>query len=928
VAIQFARTRYISRRSGGNAVRSAAYNARTMIAAERTGEVFTFRHRDAPEHHEVLLPERASARFADLAVLWNAAEGAEKRRDAQVAREIVVALPADAGISGEDRLDLVRSFAEQQFVAKGLAVQLDLHRPHEGEAESERANWHAHLLITTRRLEGERFSAKKARDLDPAVRTIGGRATVAEGEVWGELWRDHQNRYFREHGLDITVDPIAPYPSPHLGPIRMRTPRAEIIDRAEEIRRANERAAHDPDQVLRALTRNNATFTAREVDRFLGKHLADKDERHRIRAQVFAHPDLVALYDRETGFRTDRFTTRPVRAHEYAVLADAAALAGQRGAALPAAVADGVKAERTLRPDQEAAFAHAIEGGHLKLIEGRAGTGKSYTLAAIHDAHARAGYRVIGLAPTNTVAQDLAAAGFGEASTVHSALFRLKNGRAAWDRRTVLVVDEAAMLDARITGEVLAAARDAGTKVILAGDDRQLAAIERGGLFGEMRERHGAAEIAEVTRQRVGWQRQAARDLAEGRFAAAVEAFDAAGAITWTGTQDEARAALIAAWKRDTEADPAAKRFVFAYTNNEVDALNAALRQVRKERGALSGPDVEIETKHGVALYAVGDRVQLTETLKEAGLYNGQVGTITGLDPESGRIAARLDNGQDVAWSAEEFWGFRHGYAGTIYKGQGKTLDHTYLYHTPHWRRAASYVALTRQRESAQVFVARETASDAAELARQMARDETRSASLAWAAREDTADRQRTLRDDARADRVGPEWADRAMTREDAARLLSPAYAKAAAARDATRQEAAHMDKAGAYWQRRLRQHRHAGGQRWKEMGAVQRFAHRHGLRPDTEMARSEAEVRRASRMVEKTGIKRAALRDRLASQERVAEAAFEKVRPAAEAELARRQAVGRDARTVLRHERQREIERERALGWEHEWSLSRGWDR
>ena len=66
-----------------------------------------------------------------------------------------------------------------------------------------------------------------------------------------------------------------------------------------------------------------------------------------------------------------------------------------------------------------------------------------------------------------------------------------------------------------------------------------------------------------------------------------------------------------------------------------------------------------------------------------------------------------------MAWSAAEFTGFRHGYAGTIYKGQGKTLDHTYLYHTHHWRSAASYVALTRQRESAQVFVARETARDA-----------------------------------------------------------------------------------------------------------------------------------------------------------------------------------------------------------------------
>jgi ATP-dependent exoDNAse (exonuclease V) alpha subunit len=77
-------------------------------------------------------------------------------------------------------------------------------------------------------------------------------------------------------------------------------------------------------------------------------------------------------------------------------------------------------------------------------------------------------------------------------------------------------------------------------------------------------------------------------------------------------------------------------------------------------------------------------------------------------------------------WAAanSKFPGFRHGYAGTIYRGQGKILDHTYLYHTQHWRRAASYVALTRQRESAKVFVARETARDARELAQQMARGE------------------------------------------------------------------------------------------------------------------------------------------------------------------------------------------------------------
>jgi hypothetical protein len=92
-----------------------------------------------------------------------------------------------------------------------------------------------------------------------------------------------------------------------------------------------------------------------------------------------------------------------------------------------------------------------------------------------------------------------------------------------------------------------------------------------------------------------------------------------------------------------------------------------------------------------------------------------------------------------VTWSADEFEGFRHGYAGTIYKGQGKTLDRTYLYHTEHWRAAASYVALTRQRDSAQVFVARETARDANQLARQMARGEVRVASVAWATRDEVA---------------------------------------------------------------------------------------------------------------------------------------------------------------------------------------------
>ncbi len=771
MAIAFARARYLSRSSGGNAVRSAAYNAREAITAERTGELFHFRHRDAPEHHEVLLPEGADIRLANAAVLWNTAEAAERRKDAQVAREIVLALPADRVLTTEDRIELARSFAAEHFVAKGLAVQLDVHAPHKERGEGEgvftqgtggdHTNWHAHLLITTRRIEGDQLSAKKARDLDPEVRKAGTRALVTDAEAWGETWRIHQDRYFQEHGIALRVDATAAHPGEHIGPVRMRKVDSPAVERAEALRQSNQAAARDPEQVLAALTRNNATFTERELDRYLAKHLgagpdgtpdaAAAQDIAAAKAAVLGHRTVRALHDRETGEVAERFTTTTVREQERTALADGATVAGARHH-------QGVKtrhqevalATRTLREDQRAAFEHAVDAGGLKLIEGRAGTGKSYTLAAVREAHEAAGYRIVGLAPTNAVAQDLKADGFREAGTVHAALFAIKNGRSpGWDKRTVLVVDEAAMLDSRVTGELLAEAKSAGAKVILAGDDRQLASIERGGLFTELRRQHGAAEITEVTRQKVDWQRQAARDLAEGRFDAAVQAFDRHGAVTWTADQEAARAALVSRWKADTAANPQASRFVFAYTNVEVDRLNAELRQVRRERGELGSPDVVLTTKHGDAAFAVGDRVQFTDTAKKLGVYNGNAGTITGLDARTGQVVVQLDapagkEGRVVTWSAaDEFEGFRHGYAGTIYKGQGKTLDHTYLLHTHHWRAAASYVALTRQRESAQVFVATETARDAGQLARQMARGEVRAASVAWATLDELAPKLR-----------------------------------------------------------------------------------------------------------------------------------------------------------------------------------------
>ena len=109
------------------------------------------------------------------------------------------------------------------------------------------------------------------------------------------------------------------------------------------------------------------------------------------------------------------------------------------------------------------------------------------------------------------------------------------------------------------------------------------------------------------------------------------------------------------------------------------------------------------------------------------------MGTVEKID--GSKITLRMDGKSErsLTFDAAEMTGFRHAYAGTIYKGQGRTFDEVYLYHSRHWKDAASYVALTRHRENVRLFVATEVTSDTADLARQMGRHDDRRASVAFA---------------------------------------------------------------------------------------------------------------------------------------------------------------------------------------------------
>jgi hypothetical protein len=413
---------------------------------------------------------------------------------------------------------------------------------------------------------------------------------------------------------------------------------------------------------------------------------------------------------------------------------------------------------------------HALERGDLALVVGYAGTGKSAMLGVAREAWEAAGYRVRGAALSGIAAESLEAGSGISSRTLASLEWGWAEEREV-DRLTakdVLVVDEAGMVGSRQMERVLSAARDAGAKVVLVGDPEQLQAIEAGAAFRAIAERHGAAEISEVRRQQEEWQRQATRELATGRTRQALERYEGAGAVQTHATKEEARAALIAEWAEaikvpsatadgislegaERTAAPTQSRVILAYTRDDVAALNRLARERLREAGEL-GPEQAVQTERGERAMAAGDRIMFLRNERGLGagpgeqggvaVKNGTLGTVLAVEAEGERLTVRLDGpGQAegkiapvVTFSLRDYAHLDHGYAATIHKAQGVTVDRTHVLASQHMDRHAAYVALTRHREGVSLHYGQDEFSDTRELARVLGRERRKDTTLDYRA--------------------------------------------------------------------------------------------------------------------------------------------------------------------------------------------------
>jgi Ti-type conjugative transfer relaxase TraA len=703
----------ISRANGSSAVAAAAYRSASRLEDERLGRGHDFSNKAGVVHSEVMAPEGSPDRWQDREALWNEVEAGEVRKDAQLAREIEFSIPRE--MSQAQGVELARDFVSQEFVERGMVADLNVHWDigPDGLAKP-----HAHVMLSMREAGPDGFGKK--------VREWNSTELLTD---WREAWAEHVNTRLAELDIDARVDHrtleaqgIELEPQHKIGPAgARRLDRGEDAERAvdhrEIARRNGEKIIAEPNVALDAITRQQSTFTDHDLARFVHRHTDDADQFGQALSAVETSPELVALG--KDGAGRERFSTREMLATEQRLERSAGHIVARSSHGVaPASLERAIGALERITGRED-----------LALVVGYAGTGKSAMLGVAREAWEAEGYQVRGAALSGIAAESLEGGSGIGSRTIASLEHGWAQGRDVLTARDVLVIDEAGMIGSRQMERVLSAADLAGAKVVLVGDAEQLQAIEAGAAFRALTERHGAAEITEIRRQREGWQREATRELATGRTGAALDRYEAAGMVRGHETREAARSALVDGWDSVRQARPEASQVMLAHTRADVAELNQLARVRMRDAGAL-GADVALPTERGDRAFAPGDRLMFLRNERSMGVKNGSLGTLERIEGSS--LAVRLDGAdrREVRFDLKDYAQIDHGYASTIHKSQGVTVDHGHLLASDGLDRHAAYVGMSRHRETLAVHYGADDFKDRDQLTRTLGRERAKDTTL------------------------------------------------------------------------------------------------------------------------------------------------------------------------------------------------------
>ncbi|MET3523917.1 Ti-type conjugative transfer relaxase TraA [Mesorhizobium abyssinicae] len=677
---------------------------------------------------------------------------------------MIIALPEE--LTRAENIALVREFVRDNLTSKGMVADWVFHdkdnNPHIHLMAALRPLTEKGFGPKKVRVLGEDGGPLRVATPDrpngKIVYTVwaGDKETM---KAWKIAWAETANRHLALAGHEIRLDGrsyaeqgLDGIAQKHLGPEKAALARKgmEMYFAPADLARRQEMADRllaDPKLLLKQLANERSTFDEKDIAKALHRYVDDPADFANIRARLMASDDLVLMkpqqVDSESGKASEPaiFTTREILRIEYDMAQSARVLSERRSFAVSdLAVAAAIETVETqdpqkplrLDPEQVDAVRHVTRDDAIAAVVGLAGAGKSTLLAAARVAWEGEGRRVIGAALAGKAAEGLEDSSSIRSRTLASWELAWAGGREQLNRGDVLVIDEAGMVSSQQMARVLKIVENAGAKAVLVGDAMQLQPIQAGAAFRAISERIGFAELAGVRRQREAWAREASRLFARGKVEEALDAYAQNDRIVETQTRAELLERIVADWtgarrdllqkSADGEDAPRLRGdelLVLAHTNEDVKRLNESLRKVMMEEGALTEAR-EFQTARGLREFAAGDRVIFLENArflepraKRLGpqyVKNGMLGSVVSTGDKRGGalLSVRLDNGRDVAISQDSYRNIDHGYSATIHKSQGSTVDRTFVLATGMMDQHLTYVSMTRHRDRADLYAARE----------------------------------------------------------------------------------------------------------------------------------------------------------------------------------------------------------------------------
>ncbi|WP_261531672.1 AAA family ATPase [Burkholderia multivorans] len=704
----------------------------------------------------------------DPSIFWQAADQYE-RVNGRPYREIEVSLPRE--LNDEQRVELVREFVANT-IGDRHAYSWAIHNPTASDGLEQP---HAHIMFTERVNDGiardpEQFFKRWNRE-NPEKGGAGKDRYLATRQFVVDVreeWAMTANHFMARHGIEARIDHrsykalgIELEPSLKVGIARYAGERGVmenvLAENRARARRNGERLLINPAIGVHALTATKSMFSRRDVEQFVFRNTDGEEQFRQVYARMMNSKELIALS--VPGKEGEWFTSTELHHLEKRLVDRAERLSTAAAISVDDTRHDPLRMSRKFNAGQDEAFSLLTSGRRFAIVNGAAGTGKSYVLKAAREALEADGFRVIGAALQGKTADDMERDSGIRSRTLHSLLGSLDKGSLKLDDKTIVFVDEAGMVGSRQMEKLLEHVERSGALIRMVGDAYQIHAVDAGDAFravSKMAESVGAlASLTEIKRQKEEWQRQASEALSRHEISAAITAYADHGSVQLFDSLDVAREMLVLQFMADRDTYRGESQILLTHTNAQRDRLNSAIRSALRDRGELGADQVVQMVQVGdddsgerdrmrTMMLAPGERVMFLRNDYDLDVKNGTLATIESVaaretDSAAGSIlTVRLDDGRKVAVDTANYGALDYGYALTVHKSQGMTVDRAYVLATKSLHAELAYVAMTRHKTSLTLASGKDEFADARSLSRSLARPDEKSFSAYHGVRPET----------------------------------------------------------------------------------------------------------------------------------------------------------------------------------------------